>query len=189
MSESLTLAINTLAPTFDLTDIFDRRINLKDYRGKRVMVGFFRHAGCPFCNIRIHRLQKKHAAFKALGLEMIFFFESEEKVLKSHEFHVDVNPIPLISDPDKIWYQKYGIESSGVKSAVSHVTSFFQTVVEAKMKGLPVHMMEGNESIKTIPAEFLIDDKGMVRKVHYARSLTDRMKLETISKFAETGNV
>ncbi|PIB35701.1 alkyl hydroperoxide reductase [Reichenbachiella sp. 5M10] len=186
MSESLTLTINTPSPNFDLIDIFDRRVNLKDYRGKKVLVAFFRHAGCPFCNIRVHRLQKRHAEFKALGLEMIFFFESEAKVLKSHAFHIDVNPIPLIADPEKVWYTKYGIESSGMKSAISHATTFFQTVIQAKMKGLPVHMMEGKESIKTIPAEFLLDEKGMVKKVHYAKNLTDRMKLETIAEFANS---
>ncbi|UXP33373.1 AhpC/TSA family protein [Reichenbachiella agarivorans] len=187
MSESISIELNAVAPIFDLIDIFNRPVNLKDYRGKRVLVAFFRHAGCPFCNIRVHRLQKKHEEFKAMGLEMIFFFESEAKVLLSHEFHQAINPIPLISDPDKVWYNQYGVESSALKSGISHATTFFQTVVQAKMKGLPVHMMEGKESIKTIPAEFLIDEKGIVKKVHYARSLTDRLGLDIIAKFAETG--
>jgi peroxiredoxin Q/BCP len=187
--ESVNLSINLPAPDFDLTDIFDRKIKLSDYRGKKVMVAFFRHAGCPFCNIRVYNLQKRVDEFRAKNLEMIFFFESTKETLLNHKFHREVNPIPLISDPEKDWYTKYGVETSARKSAVSHVTSLVQTVIRAKMKGLPVHTMEGNESINTIPAEFLIDEKGFIRTVHYARGLNDRMKMELITRFADTGKV
>lgn len=187
MTASINITVNAPAPVFELTDIFDRKINLRDYRGKKVLVAFFRHAGCPFCNVRVYNLQKRVDEFRAKNLEMIFFFESEQKVLRNHKFHMEVNPIPLIADPEKVWYNIYGVEHSALKSAVSHVTSIFQTAIRAKLKGLPVHTMEGKESINTIPAEFLIDEKGMVKKVHYARGLNDRMKLELIRRFAETG--
>ena len=96
---------------------------------------------------------------------MIFFFESTKSLLLSSHFHKSVSPVPLISDPDKVWYEKYGVETSGLKSAKSHLTSFFQQVIEAKKKKLPVHWMAGNESISTIPAEFLIDENGMVKTI------------------------
>lgn len=185
MSESITLSINKEAPIFDLVDIFGKRIDLKAYRGKKVLIGFFRHAGCPFCNVRVHNLQRRSADLKSKGLEMIFFFESTIETLTKHKFHVDVNPIPLISDSEKIWYDKYGIENSKMKSAISHITSIFQTAIKAKLNGLPVHTMEGKESINTIPAEFLLDEKGIVKVVHYAQGLNDRMKMETIYEFVE----
>lgn len=184
----ITLDINVPAPDFNLIDIFDREINLKKYKGKRVMIAFFRHAGCPFCNTRVHSLQKIQPELKAKGLEMIFFFESKKELLLGSNFHKTISPIPLISDPEKEWYDKYGVESSGLKSAKGHFTSFFQKVFEAKKKGLPVHWMSGNESIKTIPAEFLIDERGIVRKVHYAKGLRDRMAMEVITDFAERKN-
>lgn len=187
MAESITLDINTPAPVFDLNDIFGCKTHLKAYRGKKVLVAFFRHAGCPFCNSRVHRLQKVVEELKTKNLEMIFFFESTEKVLLSHTFHKAVNPTPLISDPEKVWYQAYGVETSALKSAVSHLTSIVQTAIKAKLKGLPVHLMAGKESINTIPAEFLVDEKGVVRKVHYARSLTDELSVDIIRAFAETG--
>ena len=189
MSESINLFINLPAPDFELTDIFDRNIKLSDYRGKKVMVAFFRHAGCPFCNVRVYNLKKRVEEFRSKNLDMIFFFESKRDTLLNHKFHKEVNPIPLIADPEKIWYTKYGVENSALKSAISHVTSLLQTALRAKLKGLPVHTMEGNESINTIPAEFLIDERGIIKKVHYARGLNDRMKLEAIAQFAETGRV
>ncbi|NQZ76733.1 MAG: redoxin domain-containing protein [Ekhidna sp.] len=184
--ERLTLDLNAPAPIFKVIDIFDREIDLTKYKGKKALIAFFRHAGCPFCNTRVHNLQKHYEVLKSKRLEMIFFFESKKELLKSSHFHNSISPIPLISDPDKTWYHKYGVESSGLKSAKSHFTSFFQQVFEAKKKKVPVHWMSGNESIKTIPAEFLMDEKGIIRKVHYAKGLRDRMAIDEIIEFANS---
>jgi peroxiredoxin Q/BCP len=185
----VTLDINVGAPTFELKDIFDRTINLEDYKGKKVFIGFFRHAGCPFCNLRVHALQKKHLELQALNLEMIFFFESKAKVLLSSIFHKDVSPIPLIADAEKIMYQTYGIETSAAKSTKSHLTSFIQTAIKAKLKGLPMHMMADGESINTMPAEFLLDENLTIRKVHYSNGLNDRLAMDVIFDFATSGKV
>ena len=184
MKERVTLDLNVAAPAFDLIDIYDRPIDLKAYKGKKVFIGFFRHAGCPFCNLRIHFLQKHEEELKKLGMEMIFFFESDKKTLLRSIFHKEVSPIPLISDPDKIWYETYGTENSAKKSRMSHLTGFIQTAIKAKIKGLPMHLMAGDESINTIPAEFLLDEDLIIRKIHYANGLNDRMSIEHIYDFA-----
>ncbi|WPP50475.1 peroxiredoxin-like family protein [Catalinimonas niigatensis] len=179
------LDINASAPLFASKDIFGRSIDLKAYEGKKVFLGFFRHAGCPFCNLRVHTLTRAHEELKAKGLEMIFFFESKESVLLRSTFHQEVSPIPLLSDPEKKWYNAYGLESSGYKSAMSHITTFAKTAIQAKIKGLPMHIMADGESISTMPAEFLIDEKLVIRKLHYAQRLDDRMSLEEIYAFAD----
>ena len=186
-TENILLEVNSLAPVFNIKDIFGRQINLRDYRGKKVLVAFFRHAGCPFCNMRVHQLQQREDALKAKNLEMIFFFESDEATLKKNIFHQSISPVPLIADPTQEWYQAYGVESSALKSTLSHITSIIPAVIKAKLKGLPVHMMAGNESINTIPAEFLIDEKGMIKKVYYSKRLNDRMAIKLIEDFAENG--
>ncbi len=181
--ERITLEVNVKAPTFNLIDVYDRAINLENYKGRKVFLAFFRHAGCPFCNLRVHFLQKHRETLKEKGLEMIFFFESPKKVLLASIFHKEISPIPLLADPDKIWYQTYGIEQSAAKSTKSHLTSFIQTAIKAKMAGLPMHLMAGNESIKTMPAEFLIDGGGIIRKIHYANGLNDRMSIDHLYDF------
>ena len=178
------LTRNVEAPHFKLTDIYDRTIDLNDYRDKKVFIGFFRHAGCPFCNIRVHMLQKAREELKGKELEMIFFFESKKNVLLMSTFHKEVSPIPLISDPDKRMYSAYGLEPSGYKSAISHLTSFVQTAYKASKLGVPIHMMSDGESISTMPAEFLLDKGLIVKEIHYSERLNDRMNLETIRSFA-----
>ncbi len=184
-NDQLEIALNVKAPQFVLNDIFNREINLESYTGKKVFIGFFRHAGCPFCNLRVHALKKRHEEFKAKGLEMIFFFESGARLLQSSLFHQEVSPIPLIADPDRIWYETYGIEQSASKSMKSHLTKFIQTAIKAKMTGVPIHAMADGESISTMPAEFLLDKNLIIRKIHYSKGLTDRMSMDHLLEFAE----
>lgn len=176
---------DVIAPVFNVKDVFGRVINLEDYKDKKVLLAFFRHAGCPFCNLRVHALMKVQEELKAHNLEMIFFFESKERVLLRSTFHKEISPVPLISDPEKEWYDAYGLETSGYKSAMGHLQHFVQTTFKAKMQGLPVHSMADGESIKTMPAEFLLDKGLVVKELHYCQRLTDRMALEQIMDFAK----
>jgi peroxiredoxin len=185
----MTLHKTALAPLFNRKDIFGRQINLEDYKDKKLLIGFFRHAGCPFCNLRVHALTKVHEKLKAKGLEMIFFFESKESVLLRSTFHQEVSPIPLISDPEKEIYGKYGLEESKSASAKSHITSFIQTAIKAKAKGVPMNMPKEGESLNTIPAEFLVDKGLRLKKLHYSKSLTDRLDLDLIEKFADDSSI
>lgn len=179
------LESSLIAPHFKQKDIYGRMIDLVDYKDKKLFIGFFRHAGCPFCNLRVHALTKVHEEFKAKGLEMIFFFESKENVLLRSTFHKEISPIPLISDPEKKWYDAYGLESSGYKSAISHITTFVQTAYKASSLGIPTHMMADGESIKTMPAEFLVSEGLIIKEVHYSERLNDRLNIERIRAFAE----
>ena len=177
------------APVFRTEDVYNRLIDLASYQGKKVLVAFFRHAGCPFCNLRVHALSKAHADLRLKGLEMIFFFESRPSVILRSSFHQGVSPIPIISDPGKTWYQAYGIENSVMKSTVSHVTSFVQTAWKAQSAKVPLHLMASGESFSTMPAEFLLDENLIIRKVHYAERLNDRLDLSEIVRFVNTGKI
>lgn len=185
----MTLQKDLTAPLFKVKDVYGRLIDLDTYRDKKVLIGFFRHAGCPFCNLRVHTLSKAHAELKSMGFEMIFFFESKDKVILRSSFHQGVSPIPIISDPEKTWYGAYGLETSAYKSAVSHLTTFVQTAFKAKANGLPVHMMADGESINTMPAEFLLDKGLVIKKLHYSQRLNDRMDIDDIKAFVKDSTV
>ncbi|WKK87830.2 redoxin domain-containing protein [Marivirga arenosa] len=183
------LTKTALAPLFNEKDIYDRQINLEEYKGKKLLIAFFRHAGCPFCNLRVHALTKVHEELKTKGLEMIFFFESKESVLLRSTFHKEVSPIPLISDPEKEIYAKYGLEESKSASAKSHIKSFVQTAIKAKIAGVPMNMPTEGESLNTIPAEFLVDESLRLKKLHYSKGLTDRLEINVIRKFAADSSI
>jgi len=188
MNNYLIIIKNETTQRFNGACIYGRMTDLNQYIDKKVFIGFFRHAGCPFCNLRVHALTKVHEELKGKGMEMIFFFESKENVLLRSTFHKEVSPIPLISDPQKIWYNTYGLENSGYKSAISHITSFVQTAFKASSQGVPMHMMSEGESISTMPAEFLIDRGLVIKEVHYSERLNDRMNIDKIRAFAESNS-
>lgn len=52
------LSAGTKAPDFEMQDINGKPIWLSDYRGKKIVLGFFRNVNCPFCNLRVHELMK-----------------------------------------------------------------------------------------------------------------------------------
>lgn len=175
---------NVVAPEFNLKDVYGRMIDLRTYQDKKVLIAFFRHAGCPFCNLRVHNLTKVYPELKEQGLEMIFFFESKEQVILRSSFHREVSPVPIIADPTKVWYGKYGLEESSIKSTMSHLTSFVQTALKAKSVGVPVHLMASGESFSTMPAEFLLGTGLVIKRLHYSERLNDRLDIAEIKKFA-----
>ncbi|MEQ8906464.1 redoxin domain-containing protein [Ekhidna sp.] len=170
-------------PSINAFDIFDNELDLESLKGKKLLIAFFRHVGCPFCNIRAHTLQMAYPHLKKRGMEMIFFFESTKEVLLANHFYENMSPVPIISDPDREWYQKYGVESSRSKSIKSHIVFLIQTTLVAKFKKLPVHWMAGEESFNTIPAEFLVDERGILRKANYWNNLKDRISMDAIMSF------
>ena len=72
--ENISLSVNSPAPSFELIDIFDRPVSLKDYRKKKVLLAFFRHAGCPFCNVRVPYTTKASRRVEVEELTYDFLF-------------------------------------------------------------------------------------------------------------------
>lgn len=174
------LKIGQSAPLFSLTDIYDREIDLSSYKNnnKKILVSFFRNVACPFCNFRLHQLTKKNEKWKD-KLEMIFFLESKKEVILRSSFHQDISPIPIISDENKIIYQKYGVEKSVFKFLGTMLSSQNRTTLNtAKQMGLAVDSGEGLTT--TIPADFLLDENLNIIEAYYGKHASDHLPFEKI---------
>ena len=95
------LHVGETAKDFTAKDIYDKQITLSAYKGKKILLSFFRNVHCPFCNLRVHELIKLKSYLDDRGLQMIFLFESSNKLLALSTFHQGISPIPLIGDPEK----------------------------------------------------------------------------------------
>lgn len=51
------LTKDSLARDFSAPDITNTPVRLSDYRGKKIILGFYRNVECPFCSRRIHRIK------------------------------------------------------------------------------------------------------------------------------------
>jgi peroxiredoxin len=168
------------APLFSLTDIYDREIDLSSYqnKGKKILISFFRNVACPFCNFRIHQLTKKNEKWKD-KLDMIFFLESKKEVVLRSTFHQDISPIPIISDEQKIIYQKYGVEKSTLKWIGTMLsTERIATFNTSRKMGLAVDSGEGLTN--TIPADFLLDENLTIIEAYYGKNAADHLPFEKI---------
>ena len=168
------------APLFSATDIFDREINLSDYKnqGKKILVSFFRNVACPFCNFRIHQLTTKNDQWKD-RLQMIFFLEAKKEVVLKSSFHKGVSPIPIIADFEREIYEKYGAEVS-LEKFNNTINSEKQMAIHSKLVAKGYEIDSGEEQVYSIPADFILDENFNIIKAHYGKDIPDHLPFEQI---------
>ena len=79
--------------------------NLDSINGKRYMVTFFRFAGCPFCNLRVHNLVKQYDSFGS-NFTIVGIFDSSLEDLQRHAEKHNA-PFPILADESNIYYEEY----------------------------------------------------------------------------------
>jgi peroxiredoxin Q/BCP len=142
------------APDFTVTDIYGREIQLSEFKGTKIILGFYRNVSCPFCNRRVHQIMGNNVRLKQKNVQMIFFFESSNQKLSASVFHKGISPWPLIGDPEKQIYKLYGVEESVAKTLK---TSFYSSLSIAKKYARELNLPEDKKASKTlIPADFLL---------------------------------
>lgn len=176
------LNTNQTAPNFETLDIYGKKISLSEFKGHKVLLGFFRNVNCPFCNLRVHELLKLKEKLDEKNFKMIFLFESKPNVLKMSIFHQEISPIPLIGDPEKIIYNQFGVE----KSLLKMVSTFFQPGIFADVKASKaLNLPEDKDaSVTLMPADFLVDENGKIVKAYYGSNLRDHISMQEIKNFA-----
>ncbi|MGB8714853.1 MAG: peroxiredoxin-like family protein [Rhodanobacteraceae bacterium] len=169
------------APDFEVTDARGRRMRLEDLRGQKVLLSFFRDVRCPFCNMRVFELTQEYESLRETGLQVVTFFRSSESEMQDFVQHRP-RPFSLVADPDMRVYEPYGIEHS------------WRGLMRAMMLRFP-RMMRGLRLGRTripagdpslMPADFLIDNRGFVRRSHYGRDLGDHLPMADIMAFAKS---
>jgi peroxiredoxin len=177
------LQIHSTAPDFSTTDIYGKAVQLSQLKGKKILLSFFRNVACPFCNLRVHQLNKLAPELKENGLEMIFVFETPKKFILISSLHSKLQAT-VISDAEKALYKLYHIENSALKL----IGSMFKSGFKAQMKmakSLDLDNFEDEKKVSTIiPADFLIDANGQIANLHYGSAINDHIDIAAIKAFA-----
>ena len=171
------------APAFDLTDIYGKQVRLDDYRGKRVMLSFFRDAACPFCNLRVYELSHHYKDWQNQGLEIIAFFRSSPADIK-HYVARHPRPFTIIGDEQLAIYSRYGVEHS-LLGMVRGIMLRMPRMMRALFNGF-IPRMRGDQTL--VPADFLIDEQGQIRVVYYGRDIGDHIPFGLIKSFVAAGH-
>lgn len=172
------LTTGDIAPTFMLTDFTGNTVSLLKYKKKKVLLSFFRGASCPFCNLRVHELIKKHSEFENAGLEIITFFTADANEIQQYAGK-QFPSFSVIPDPNLSVYKKYGIESS--------VAGMFKAMLRAETM---IKIMTGGffnlnsmADKPILPADFLIDENGKIYQAYYGKDYGDHINLNQVKKW------
>lgn len=127
------------APAFTLPDETGARRALKDYLGKWVLLYFYPKDDTPGCTIEACTIRDQFKDFKKVGAEVLGV--SIDTVASHKKFKSAYNlPFTLLADEKKTVVEKYGVWTE--KS------------------------MYGKKYMGTVRTSFLIDPKGVIRKVY-----------------------
>lgn len=165
---------------FNVMDLNNQNITLSDYKGKKVLVSFYRYASCPLCNLRISELIENNDILMEKDLCLIAFFQSPKESILRYVGQQSV-PFPIIADPERIIYKKYGIETS-LMGMIKVILKPIK-LLEAMNKGFKPGKMEGSKSL--LPADFLIDLDQKIVKAYYGKDIGDHLPIEDILKYLE----
>lgn len=173
-----------IAPTFTVSDICGNPVALESYRGRKVLLSFFRFSACAMCNLRVHQFIERYPQWERQGMDVIAVFESPIANMKTYVGTQNA-PFPLIADPSADLYELYGTETSEEKVQATLADARTKTfVAEASAAGFEL-TPEKDSNFLRIPAEFLIDENGIVQVAHYNQLITDHLAFTVIDHFAE----
>ena len=129
---------NDKAPAFSGTDQDGNKVSLKDFKGKKLVIFFYPEDDTPTCTIQACNLRDNYALLKKEGLEVIGISPNDEKDHRKFKEKFSL-PFTLLADPKHSVIDKFGVWGE--------------------------KQLYGRKYMGLHRTTFLIDEKGMIRKV------------------------
>lgn len=167
------------APMFDVQDVSGKRLTLENYRGKKLLLCFFRFASCPYCNLRVHELIQRMPELRSQGLQVVAVFQSSEKTIRKY-VGKQQPPFPIIPDQKGILYDSYKLETSWKGIFVAMVFRFGD-MMRAMMMGFRPGSIDGH--LGQLPGEFLIGEDLTLLEVYYGKDIGDYLPFYIIESY------
>ncbi len=176
------LVAGTPAPECTLSTLRGVDVQLSSLQGAPVWVSFSRFAACPLCNYEIHRIRGEWEN-RFAGVNFRHFRVMQSPIEKLEEFVTTKDPpFELVADPEMHAYRAFGVERSILKMFTPGSIKVGRAASKAGFK--PHGTVEG--PVTRVPADFLIDGEGVIRRAHYGAHIADHVVLDEVSRFLET---
>lgn len=102
------LKIGDKAPEFSVKDQDENIINLKDFKGKKVVLFFYPKASTPGCTAEACNLRDNWEQFQAKGYQILGASADSAKKQLNFKNKYEL-PFPLLADEDKEVINAYGV--------------------------------------------------------------------------------
>jgi peroxiredoxin len=173
------LAPGNQAPDFSTTDIHGQPVSLGQFRGRPLLLMFFRFASCPMCNLRLHDFGREYSRLHEKGLAAVAFFHSSTQAIKKNAGRRSY-PFALVPDPNQEIYRDFGVTSSWVGLLKSMVLpSFYWDWMRAMRHGF---WGGADLQMAKMPADFLVGPDGRLLLVHYGRDIGNHLPTADIER-------
>ena len=175
-------------PDLRLTAITDDTISIPDPAGALTHLQFRRFAGCPICNLHLRSVSTRLEEITAVGVREVVIFHSTPAELRKYQNDM---PFPVIADPDKTLYRRFGVETSAKailrpgawRALPSGWRHAIKTAVTQRRSPLPATPTNGNLGL---PADLLIGSDGRVAAAKYGRHAYDQWSVDVLLTIAGT---
>ncbi len=163
-------------PALKLKDLENKELDLSQYKGKKVLLSFFRDVNCPYTNLWVEGLNMHREYFEQNNLEIIGVFNSSKDEIENSRIKERLY-YPVVPDSDLSLYKKFGIEEieEGKRKVTPKVKDILKLLVSGKI------FMQTKSNI--LPAEFLIDENQRVYKAHYGTNFSDHIDKKEIIRW------
>lgn len=170
---------NDKALNFIKKDYLGNEIDLSKYKGKKVLITFFRGSSCPFCNLRLQKIIHNYDEFKKRNIEIITFFASSKDEILEYAGKQNT-PFPIIPDPNLEIYKKYHLEQSylSMLKTIFKMNDLFN-VMKSPFFNIKA-ILKSMKDAPLTPADILIDEKQTIHKVYYGKTFGDHLSIKEI---------
>ena len=134
----ITLKEGDKAPAFSGVDQDGNKIALKDFKGKKLVLYFYPEDDTPVCTVQACNLRDNFALLKQHGISVVGVSPNDMKQHKKFESKFSL-PFTLLADEEKKTIDKYGVWGE--------------------------KLMYGRKIMGIHRTTFLIDEKGIIRKI------------------------
>ncbi|HSE66897.1 MAG TPA: peroxiredoxin-like family protein [Gemmatimonadales bacterium] len=162
----MNLKAGDIIPPIAVHTIHGKAITVPDKSSPYVHLQFLRFAGCPVCNFHLHNLSKRAMEIREAGIHQVLVFHSSRDEMLKYQAQL---PFDCIPDPHKALYREFGVETSLL--ALLH-----PAVLWAGIRGILTTRKlykKAENGIFGLPADFLIDQNGVVLAAHYGDNAYD----------------
>jgi hypothetical protein len=123
------------------------------------------------------QLKNRKSEIEAAKILEVIVFYSDKKDMKEYLKEI---PFLLVADPKRIWYEEFGVETSA-KSVLNpmvwpHAVKGFILNIGRLFSLLP----KKDESMFGLPADFLIDENGVIRDLKYGTHAYDQWSVDEL---------
>lgn len=169
-------------PTLRLTPISGDPVSIPGPSGAFTHLQFRRFAGCPICNLHLRSVIARLDDIRAANIQEVVVFHSTVEELAKYQ---DDMPFPVIADPDKQLYRRFGVEASvkavldprawrALPGAWRHA---IRDASDERRTPLPPSPTNGNLGL---PADILIAADGRVAALRYGDHAYDQWSVEQL---------